>query len=100
VKLELLNPAPVADTLEGLDVGEPPCTGCPFYQRCKVELLACRAFADYVDGNRWSAGPRTPTAEQFKRTFASDYEPAKPAKPKRRSAYVAARLAAIRAGAA
>jgi hypothetical protein len=68
-------------------------------KRCGAELLACRAFADYVDGNRWSAGPREPTTEQFKRTFASEYAPApaKPAKP--RSAYVAARLAAVKGGA-
>jgi hypothetical protein len=81
------------------EVGPPPCDGCYLAARCKAELLACGAFRDYVDGVRWRAGPRTPTHEGYRQTFASEYvePPAKPAK--RRSAYAAARLAAIAAGA-
>src|SRR5437016_2534509 len=48
------NPVAEVDT----DVGAPPCTGCYFERRCGRDLLACDAFADYVNTNRYRPGPR------------------------------------------
>src|SRR5690348_12832134 len=96
-RIERLS-APMADDMP--EVGPPPCDNCALAKRCGAELVACTAFADYVNSNRWRAGPRSPSREGFERVFSGE-EDATPAKPaKRRSAWVTARLAAIAAGGA
>ncbi len=74
------------------DVGPAPCDGCMHNAKCGGRLLACEAFAQYINTNRWSPGPREPTREIYARVFAEDDAP-KPAAPKPRSEYVARRLA-------
>src|SRR5580693_3331555 len=43
--------------------GRAPCDECPHAQRCKADLMACLAFAHYVNGmaeRRWIAVVREP----------------------------------------
>jgi hypothetical protein len=42
-------------------VAAAPCDSCRFARRCAAQLLACEAFAIYVEGDRWQAARRVPS---------------------------------------
>jgi hypothetical protein len=46
-----------------------PCDGCRLAERCKVERLACDAFAMVMAGKlpaRWAVAPPVPTRARYK----------------------------------
>lgn len=48
-------------------LGPAPCDDCPYAARCRVEVLACDAFAVYLSGareSRWRNAPRLPSRER------------------------------------
>ncbi len=61
-----------SDALNFILDEETPCTGCEYRKRCADELLACHAFARYVQtGNvsRIAVGSDEPTATYYRRIF-------------------------------
>ncbi len=44
-------------TLSLLNVGEPPCTGCPHHADCKAQELACQDFNVYTYSGTWEGKP-------------------------------------------
>lgn len=64
-----------SDELSTVLIGEAPCDNCRHAERCRVELLACDAFALYAKGGsaaRWQQAPRIPTAERFEQVFGRE----------------------------
>lgn len=48
-------------------LGAAPCDGCRHANRCRLERLACDAFAVYLSGEsvtRWRNAPRLPSRER------------------------------------
>ena len=55
-----------------LSVGEPPCTGCPLAARCGEKMLACEAFYQYAERNRFDEDKRVgPTRALYRSVMAS-----------------------------
>ena len=50
---------------------ETPCDRCTHFGKCATELLACSAFLKFVNGGRWRAAAREPSAEQFAAIYNS-----------------------------
>jgi len=50
-----------------------PCDGCRFFDLCRTELMACRAFGYYVrSGVHNKDTPRSPSYTMYKKIFAED----------------------------
>jgi len=50
-----------------------PCDGCRFFDMCKTELMACRAFGYYVrSGVHNKDTPRSPSYAMYNKIFAED----------------------------
>ena len=62
----VVNDAPVSILNERY-----PCEGCARARDCAAGLLACAAFARYVDRRRWRSADRLPTAERWRAIFVS-----------------------------
>jgi hypothetical protein len=50
-----------------------PCDGCRFFDLCRTELMACRAFGYYVrSGVHNPDTPRNPSYTMYKKIFTED----------------------------
>lgn len=47
-------------------VGEPPCTGCPHFARCRKAELSCAQFAAYIETNSFGGGAREPSRALYR----------------------------------
>jgi hypothetical protein len=57
---------------DALSVGPPPCDGCPLRARCGARLLACDAFYQYAEANRFDPALRAgPTRAMYRSVMAS-----------------------------
>lgn len=57
---------------DALSVGPPPCDGCPLKARCDQKQLACEAFYQYAERNRFDADKRvSPTRALYRSIMAS-----------------------------
>jgi hypothetical protein len=57
---------------DALSVGPPPCDGCPLRDRCSDKLLACTAFYQYAESNRFEPALRVgPTRAMYRSVMAS-----------------------------
>jgi hypothetical protein len=64
-------PASPAQDFEHSQVTPPPCDGCECAVTCRVRLLACRAFAQYIRTGRWKEPitRRLPSRRPYLRLF-------------------------------
>lgn len=49
-----------------------PCDDCWYHNKCKTELLACRAFVFYVNNGRVVYDARDPNKELWQKLFVDD----------------------------
>ena len=60
---------PIKDSL----ISDPPCIGCEQTNRCELDELACKTFAEYAEYNRFNKdAPRMPTKKIYERIFFED----------------------------
>ena len=60
---------PIKDSL----ISDPPCIGCEHTDRCELDELACRTFAQYAEYNRFEKdSARFPDKKTYIRIFADD----------------------------
>jgi len=51
-------------------VGKAPCDDCRFFEKCKIEEVACKQFFKFVfDGEFFADAPRSPNHELFIKIF-------------------------------
>lgn len=55
------------------EIPPPPCDGCPGFEWCRDEKLACEVFSVYVNAGRFRSGaPRVPLEETYDRIFKQE----------------------------